>query len=349
MTGATGFIGGSLSRRLVAEGWSVRLLVRDASKLPPALHDAEVVVGDLADPQALERAVADVEVIFHCAANVNTWDSDKAYYAANVTGANNLLDAIIEVKPPLERFVHLSTVDVYGFPQAPCDEECPTAVSGFGYGDTKLQGENLVRGLGDAHNIPYTILRPCNVFGPESQFIRLIGKELMSGVMIRIDGGRSNAGLLYIDNLIDYMLWAARAQNAIRQCYNVRDSYDASWARFLEAFGKGLGKRGFIVNLPFGAADAIAKGSRALHRTVLPTREPLLHPLLVRIFGRTCGHSAAKIRAASAMESRIGFDQAMQKSVEWFRTNESACPLRKKRRACVWPGRRTESTRLASR
>lgn len=320
VTGATGFIGGHLAERLVGEGRSVRLLVRDRNRLSAALRQgvADIVEGDLADIPALERAVRGVSVIYHCAANVSTWDKAEAYHAANVQGVENLLQAIEKENPDLSRLVHISTVDVYGFPVEPCTEQCKTAESGFGYGDSKRLGEALVQDFCSAHHIPFTIIRPANVIGPRSQFISRIGDELKSGVMLTVDGGRANAGFVYIDNLLDYLVWAAGAEKAIGQRYNVRDGYDADWKGFLTVFRKAIKGRGLIINLPFGAANAAARAIEGFYRLFLPGHEPLLHPLIVRIFGRTCGHSAEKIRADSAMQSSVGFDEAMEKSIRWF-------------------------------
>jgi len=319
VTGATGFIGSRLAEKLVEEGWSVRLLVRDPGKLAPSLRTVpEIVVGDLLEADVLERAVSNTNVIFHCAANVSTWDTWDSYYAANVLGVQNLMNAIAKENPGLSRLVHVSTVDVYGFPVLPCDETYKTTGSGFGYGETKLLGETLVREFGDKSNIPYTIIRPANVIGPGSQFIMRIGHELKSGIMLTVDGGRANAGLVYIDNLVDDLIWAAGAAKAQGECYNVRDDYDVSWKTFLTRFRYSIKGKGVIVNLPFRVADLIAKGVEALSRVFFPAREPMLHRLLVRFFGRTCGHSAEKIRSDLGGAPRVGFDEAMERSCRWF-------------------------------
>ncbi len=319
VTGATGFIGGRLAECLVAEGWSVRVLVRNPQRLTPALLAAtEVITGDLADLNALELAVADVSVIFHCAANVNTWDTPDAYHAANVTGVKNLLHAIKQGNLGLSRLVHLSTMDVYGFPEQPCDEQCQTASSGFGYGDSKLLGEAVLQVFCATHQIPYTIIRPGNVIGPRSQFIQRIGESLKSGLMLKIEGGRANAGFIYIDNLVEYLLWAASTEQAVNQCYNARDGYDVSWAVFIAAFRQALGGHGLVIDLPFALANAIACGFEQFYQLFLPAREPVLHRLLVRLFGRTCGHGAEKIRSDSRLSGRISFDEALNRSTKWF-------------------------------
>jgi nucleoside-diphosphate-sugar epimerase len=320
VTGATGFVGGRLAERLLEQGGSVRLLARDPGRLAPALRGVtDVITGDLADVPALARAVRGASVIYHCAANVNTWDTADAYDLANVQGVRALLDVITRENPGLSRLVHVSTMDVYGFPEEPCTEQCETARSGFGYGDSKRLGEILVKDFGAASGIPWTIIRPGNVIGPGSQFIGRIGKELEAGLMLTVGGGRANAGFIYIDNLVDYLIWAADAGKAVGQCYNARDRYDVDWATFLARFRTLIQGRGLIVNLPYGVTNVAARWVELGYRVFLPAREPLLHRLLVRIFGRTCGHDAEKIRKDSGLVGRVEFDEAMERSVRWLR------------------------------
>lgn len=320
VTGATGFIGGRLAQRLVEAGVLVRVLVRNPQRLPSSLQGrCEVVAGDLGNAEVLRRAVDGVTTVFHCAANVHTWDSWEAYERVNVQGVRNLLDAILASGASHKiRLVHISTVDVYGFPREACDETCRATGGTFGYGRSKWLGESLVHEVCGKAGIPYTVIRPANVIGPGSQFISRIGAELKSGLMLLVNGGRVNAGMVYIDNLIDYMLWAAQSDKAVGQCYNVRDDYDVNWREFVRAFKHGIHGHGLVISLPFAVANAAAWVFEGVYRLVLPGREPLLHRLLVRLFGRTCGHSAGKIRRDSGMAGKVKFAEAMHKSVQWF-------------------------------
>lgn len=318
VTGATGFIGGHLARRLVEAGWRVSVLVRDPARLAPDLRErATIITGSLSDQAALDRAVAACEVVFHCAANAQSWDTDAAYREANVEGPANLVAAIARANPGLGRLLHVSTVDVYGFPETPCDETAAPREAGFGYGDSKLRGEALVRDGAARHGIPLTVIRPGNVIGPGSQFVARIGEALRSGLMIAVDGGRAHAGLIDVDNLCGDMIWAATSPEAAGQCYNARDPGDATWAAFNARLRGAIGGRGLVVSLPFGLADLAARAIEILYR-VAPSREPLLHRLLVRMFGRTCGHSAEKLLAARGGAGRIGFDETMRRSAEWY-------------------------------
>lgn len=319
VTGATGFVGASLAKRLLDEGWHVRVLVRDVRRLDGALALAcDVIAGDLANRQALALAVCGTQVIFHCAANVATWDTAEAYEQANVEGVRNLLQAIAAAPLALPRLVHVSTVDVYGYPEFPADENSPLPGAGFGYGESKRRGEVLLRERCPEMGIAWTVIRPGNVIGPGSQFIERIGTELKSGLMLTINGGKAHAGLIYVDNLIDCMLWASRAEAAIGQTYNVRDPLDVNWAGFIAEFRKAIDSKGWVIDLPFFLADIVAVIVERFYRIFLPNREPILHRLLVRIFGRTCAHSADKIQAHGGPRARVGFTEAVARSARWF-------------------------------
>lgn len=320
ITGATGFVGHRLAERLVADGGHVRVFVRDPTRLSTNLQDCcEIVPGDLEDASSLSAAVTGVHTIYHCAANVRTWDSLASYRGANVVGVRNLLRAVIHSNPDLHRLIHLSTVDVYGYPDDPCDENCPLDGAGFGYGETKLAGEQVLRELASEAGISFTIIRPTNVMGPGSPFIDRIGDALSDGLMLKIDGGQANAGIVDIDNLIDYLCWAASSSAAVGETFNVRDDYDENWCAFLDELKRRIGGKGRIINLPYGLALAAATIFESMHRLFLPEQEPLLHRMLVGMFGKTCGHSAQKLREYSGIHSRIGFDECMARSAAWYR------------------------------
>ena len=326
VTGATGFIGGRLALRLLEQGHRPRLLVRDPGRLHPRLREgAQVLRGDLLEPASLLPAVQGCARVFHCAANVATWDRAEAYEAANVDGVRNLLRALAAQGPevPAHRahrvhLVHLSTVDVYGYPRQPADEAAPCEGGDFGYGRSKARGEALLRAEATRLGLSWCVLRPANVMGPGSPFIQRIGDELRAGLMLRVGGGRADCGFLDIDNLLDVMLWAAQAPEAHQGVFNVRDPLGISWARFLADLRAGIGGKGLVLDLPEPLAEAAARLLQAGHRLLRLRGEPLLHPLLVRMFARSCGHSIERLRAAGAPLGAVGYEAAMQRSTRWY-------------------------------
>jgi nucleoside-diphosphate-sugar epimerase len=319
VTGATGFIGSHLAVRLISQDKTVRLLVRNPQRLNiPLRMSTQLCAGDLESPETLSAAVKDVDVVFHCAANVSTWDQPDNYEKTNVEGLGHLLDAIADSGTLPRRFVHLSTVDVYGFPVNACDENCPPRAPGFGYGDSKLRGEAVLRARAQAMALPFVILRPTNVMGPRSPFIERIGHELRSGLMLTIHQGKVDAGFLHVGNLVDNILWAADASQAVGETFNVNDPAQITWQRFLLDFRHGIHGKGWTINLPYGLANSAASVIEAPYRWLGLRQEPLLHRMLVRMFGRGCGHSAAKLAAAGAPIGKVVYEHAMTQSIDWY-------------------------------
>ncbi len=317
VTGATGFVGSHLTRRLLADGYHVTLLVRPGSAVDDTTRaQCNVVYGDLHDARALAFAVRDREFIFHCAANVNTWDTTERYYRTNVLGVQNLLDAVVHNNLVLKRFVHLSTVDVYGYPDQPASEETPPRAVGFGYGDSKLQGEARVLQTANAHNLPFTIIRPGNVIGVGSQFIREITRELQQGGMLTIEGGRAHAGLIDVDNLIDLLLWAASSDLALNEIYNARDETNIDWQTLIQLLQQQVKTSHPVRDLSFRTATTLARLLEIVHALLGRQSEPKLHRLLVCMFGKTCAHPADKIRRHSHLSSRVAIEDSLRRAVQ---------------------------------
>lgn len=321
VTGATGFIGGRLAWRLVEAGWSVKVLVRDPNRLPSFLRErTEVIVGDLCDRTQIVQAVREVQIVFHCAANVSTWDRPESYERTNVIGTQVLVEELSSHGLSDVHLIHISTVDVYGYPSTPCSETSPTSGGGFYYGESKLKGEILARKVCEQSGIACTIIRPCNVIGPGSQFISRIGDELMGGLMLLVNGGRANAGFIYIDNLVNDLIWIGENYNPALNCYNLRDDYDATWKDFVVAFRAAIEGKGIVISLPLWAAEKVARIITAFYKLFLPYKEPLLHELIVKMFGQTCGHSSERFWSGAPQRrlNRVSFDEAVAASAAWF-------------------------------
>lgn len=319
VTGATGFIGARLAERLIEAGQRPRLLVRDPAKLRPTLQTgADVIIGDLTAPASLVPALRGAGTLLHCAANVSTWDKWPAYEQVNVHGVRNLLSALDQVGGLAGRLIHLSSMDVYGFPPTPQNEDAPATGGPFGYGRSKALGEGLLRDAAACSGLDYTIFRPGNVIGPHSQFIRRLGDELRASLMLKINHGSADFGFLYIDNLIDALLWAAEAPAASRQCFNIRDPLSINWARFLADLKTGIKGRSLVLDMPFGISEMAARVMELPWRILPLPGEPLLHRLLVQIFGRTCGHDVSRLTQAGAPLGRVDYSEGMKNAITWY-------------------------------
>lgn len=129
VTGASGFVGWHVARKLLERGVSVRALVRPSSRVREL--DVETFVGDLRDAESLRRAAAGCAVIYHVAADYRLWARDpRELYQSNVDGTRNLLEAARAAG--VERVVYTSTVGCIGIPKGGVgDEQTPVALAGM--------------------------------------------------------------------------------------------------------------------------------------------------------------------------------------------------------------------------
>ena len=241
VTGGSGFLGSHLVEALLARGEKVRALVRPTSKtVHLASLGVELAYGDLSDVQSLRTATRDVERVYHCAALAADWGTREAFHAANVTGVRNLVEMSLEAG--VNKFVHVSTTDVYGHPDYPADETAPYRLRGWHYGDTKIEGEQLVWAYHRQHGLPVTVVRPVNIYGPRSTtFVLEIVELLKSGSMVHIGSGRKPAGLAYVTNVVDVMLRAADSESSVGQAYNTSDGSDVTWRQYVDRLAEIVG------------------------------------------------------------------------------------------------------------
>jgi nucleoside-diphosphate-sugar epimerase len=219
VTGATGFTGGHLCRRLARDGHPVRALVRDRRFEPELRRDGiEPVLGDLRDPKSLERALEGVELVYHVAALFRQENvSRKEMWETNVQGTRNMLDAA--TKAGVKRFVHCSTVGVHGdIKNPPANEEAPYG-PGDHYQESKTEGERVVLSYMAEGRLPIVVFRPGGIYGPRDlRFLKLF-KAIKRKRFIMLGSGEVLYQLIYIEDLIEGILLCGTKKNAIGNVY----------------------------------------------------------------------------------------------------------------------------------
>lgn len=204
VTGASGFVGGALTRSLVAEGWRVRALARsDASAEAVAAGGAEPVEGDLGSAPAIAIGAAGCEVAFHAAALPAEWGTREEFELANVAGTANALSGCREAG--VARFVHVGT-EAACFDMKPLvriDESAPLRPgSSVMYSATKARAELLVAGA-NAPAFETVILRPRLVWGPgDTSILPGLADAVRSGRFTWVGDGGHLTSTTHIDNVV---------------------------------------------------------------------------------------------------------------------------------------------------
>jgi nucleoside-diphosphate-sugar epimerase len=334
VTGASGFLGGRLAQTLASRGEQARVLARPGAGLSHLSGlPFEVIRGTLSDAECLAAAVENVTRIYHCAACSTDWAPWRVYYEANVEGLRNLLAAARRATG-LERFLHVSTTDVYGYPQAPCDETHALVDTGLPYNRSKCLAERTVWESG----LPVTVVRPATIFGPRGKaFTTDIAAVIRSGMMAVIDGGRSRGGFCYVDNAVDAILSAASAPCAIGRAYNVADGTGATWRDYVDALAAGLGCRRPWIDLPRAGAFALALLMEAPHRCLRLPGRPLLTRHAVSLLSRDQEFTAGRARRELGWAPAVSFEEGLRRSIEWLKASSppgTACAEAHSPRRC---------------
>jgi acetylornithine/succinyldiaminopimelate/putrescine aminotransferase/nucleoside-diphosphate-sugar epimerase len=324
VTGASGFIGGALAARLAQEGRAVRCLVRESSDISRLESlDVEIVVGDLRSERSLARAVAGCDCVLHCGALVSDWATKAEIAGTNVAGTRSLLAT--SVGASVRRFVHMSTTDVYGYPEgSEIDETCMERRFGNWYAQTKREAEVEVRRVAEAGAIETVILRPATVYGPGSrEVVGEIARAIAGHHMLLVDGGRAIAGLCYVENLIDAAMLALDHEAAPGEAFNIADGLDITWRRFVDDLAEGLGCSRVRWSLPYGIAHGIGfsleHGYRLLRGATGLTLPPLLSRQAVQVLGRDQDFSNGRARAMLGWEPRVDYRTGLEATMAWLK------------------------------
>jgi nucleoside-diphosphate-sugar epimerase len=311
ITGAQGFIGGALVQRyrtLGAEVFGVDLAA-DA--------DAAVLAGDISEPGPWQLHAAGCDLFIHTAAVVsNAVDLDRCW-RINVLGTRRALDAA--VRGGARRFVHFSTVRAFsdvGFPDG-VDERHPVRTDGNPYVDTKIAAEQVVLQAHAAGEIPCTVIRPGDVYGPGSRPWTLLPIELIKARRFVLPAmGHGVFSPAFVENVVDGVLLAAMNAGAAGAVLTISDGVGVSCAEFFGHYYRMLGRRGPVV-LPTRIALALARANAAAAR--ISRRETELNETSVLYLARTGTYSIARAREVLRYEPQVDLVEGMRRTEEWLR------------------------------
>lgn len=253
VTGASGFVGSRLCQRLAALGQSVRQAVRSVEFVGSEAGDI-VPVGDIGPQTDWRAALHSVEAVVHLAAHVHRLagadeEVDDRYFQVNTLGTEHLAQEA--AKAGVKRFVYLSSIKVHGeFTDAAGDatggrfsEADPCCQPLDPYGSSKAAAERRLWAIASATGMELVIIRPPLVYGPgvKANFERLLGM-VARGLPLPLASVRNGRSLIFLDNLVDFIVCALQHPAAAGQTFLVSDGEDLSTPELIQKIAGAMGR-----------------------------------------------------------------------------------------------------------
>lgn len=319
VTGATGFTGGHLSRRLVDRGQRVTAIVRPTSDTA-ALERLGVrcVAVKLDDAPALADVCEGVDKIYHVAAAYRTEHAERDEFdRVNVEGTRCLLAAARAAQ--VSRFVHCSTVGVQGeIDDPPADEEYRFA-PGDHYQESKLQGELLACQAGE-QGLDVAVVRPVGIYGPgDTRFLKLF-RAIDRGRFVMIGSGDQLYHLTYIDDLVNGFLLAGEREEAIGEVFTIAGPRYTTLTELVELIAAVLQRRTPRLRVPFAPVYLAAAVCEAVCAPL--GLNPPLYRRRMDFFSKDRAFSTDKARRLLGYEPQVDLEEGLRRTASWYREQE---------------------------
>jgi len=277
LTGGSGFIGGRLIERLVADGHSVRALARSERAAETVRRrGAEPVPGDLADRDAMRRGAEGCELAFHAAATLGDWGRREDFERGNVEGTGNVLAACRQAG--VRRLVHVGTEAALlaGRPLVQVDETAPLRPDSPAlYSSTKARAERLALDA-SREGFETVVVRPRFVWGRgDTTLLPTMVAMVRAGRFAWVGGGRHLTAVTHVDNAVEGLVLAVQRGRA-GEAYFVTDGEPVVFREFVTELLRTQGVEPPTRSIPAPLAAALAVAGEAAWRALpLPGRPPL--------------------------------------------------------------------------
>ena len=316
ITGATGFIGSHLARRLALRGDKLRCLVRrtsDTSVLEGL--NASLVVADFSDKDALRKALEGVDVVYHSAAVVGEWVSKDEARDINIKGTRNLLEASRDAG--VKRFIHVSSLAVLGMRHHHnTPHDAPYSMTGDTYADTKIESEKEAVNFSREHDFPVVVVRPGFVFGPgDKRFLPRILKLIEAKKFMFLGSGNNIMNLVYIDNLIDVLVLAASKKDAVGQKYNVSNKDRVTMRDFIFMICDILKLERPSKKIPLMLARFLAVAMETASKLAGKEEPPLITKARVKVSGLNLDFDISKTVKELGYDSKVSIREGLEKTL----------------------------------
>jgi len=303
ITGATGFVGTVLTRRLAAAGWKIRALIRPASTYKrPAGINVEWIDGDLEDAASLGRLVHGADAVVHCAGRVRG-ATRVQFNRVNVDGTARLVKLAVD-QHPTPRFLLISSLAAREPHLSP-------------YAASKREGEEVLVEKSD--KLFWTVFRPSAIYGPGDRELMPVFHWMKKGVAPVLGSGNNRFSLLYVEDLAEAIVqWLDHKSNPACT-YELHDGQPGgySWRDVIDTVAHlRQGKSVIAIRIPLVVARLVSMLNLITARAL--GYAPMLTPGKVRELRHTnwvCDNAA--LNSATGWTPKILLAEGLQRILRW--------------------------------
>lgn len=323
VTGATGFVGGHLARRLLRDRAEVTVLVRPSSPsvAGKALTElkalgAQVALGDVSDRDSVFNAIKGQDYVFHCAALYREAKfPDELYFKVNLDGTKNVLDAALA--HGVTRAIHTSTIGVHShIAHPPADENEPYLPTDV-YQVSKVEAEKYARSLFETRKLAGTVIRPAMIWGEgDTRFLKLF-RGIARRRLPLIGSGNEWTHWIYVHDLVDAYLLAAQKEPAIGQTYIIAGRHPVSMRQVYQTIARIAGVKPLPLRVPALPIQVLGSLVEAVCRPF--GVEPPLHRRRCDFFIKNRAFDTTKALRDLGFCPRYDFEEEAQRIFSWYK------------------------------
>ena len=320
VTGAAGFVGSHLARRLLEDGADVSIFVR---RRTPEVEEFELagarcILGDLRDREAVFAAVKGIDVVFHIAALFRqAKHSEEIYHQVNVEGVRHVLDAAEH--HGVKRVVHCSTVGVHShIPKPPADEDEPFRPADI-YQETKCEGEKLARTYFDSGRVKGTIIRPAMIWGEGDRRMLKLYRGVKQRKFPVIGSGKTLTHWIYVHDLVEAFILAAHKEEAIGKTYIIAGQEPVSIADLVQVIADTAGVKPLPLRIPAGPVQMLGTLTECVCRPF--GVEPPIYRRRVDFFTKDRCFNTKRAREDLGFKPKYSVRTEIERIYRWYEEN----------------------------
>lgn len=321
ITGATGFIGPFLVKRLTSLGHSCRCLVRSATKANSILEpDVELIEGDITNKDTLKGIASGMDGVFHMATLGHMYNfevSQSMFEEVNVQGTINIMNEALVAG--VKKIVHCSSVAAMGIcRELPADEESE-CVPHHPYGKSKLYAEQEVYKLVNDKKLPAVIIRFSMVYGPgDRRDILKLARLAKKSMIPKIGNTSKLTPLIHFEDAVQGLLLAME-KGRIGEIYLITNAQSEPFDNIIKIIQGTLGVSSITIPVPEWAALTAASLTEYLwnifRKTPPVTRKNIESTLADRVF------SIEKAKRELGFEPHMDYEKGLKETILWYMEN----------------------------